>query len=499
MARHGYDAPLEFPAPVNVTVVLTTYNHAHFLAEALDSVMAQGRPADEIIVVDDGSTDDPAAVVAAYPAVRLIRQANQGLSAARNTGLRAATGDAIVFLDADDKLAKDALAGGLKALALAPASAFVFGAYQDMSLAGQPTGGVISPPRTPDYAGFLRVNVVGMHATVTYRRQLLLDEGGFDVELPRCEDYDAYLRLSARFPVSSHQGLAAYYRRHDQSMSRHLPTMRRWALAVQGRHEQRAREAGLSADWEAGRVALHNQYASLRARLSAVLPSKVWWKLRAMKNRLLRPVNLASVRPTSDDFGQDRGLPVDRHYVEGFLDRQSVDIAGRALEIGDDTYCRRFGGRQITRQDVLHVHDVPGATIVGDMAVAGVLPSQTFDCVVLTQTLHLVYDMAAAVRQMHETLKPGGVALVTVPGISRIDRNEWGAGWYWSLTPASAQRLFDEAFGVGNVVVETHGNVYAATRFLYGLAVEEVDVRKLDVVDECFPVILAIRAVRARS
>ncbi len=497
MARQGQAASVTFPAPGSVAVVLTTYNHAQFLAEALDSVLAQSRPADEIIVVDDGSTDDPAAVTALYPAVRLISQGNQGLSAARNTGLRAATSDAIVFVDADDTLAHGALASGLKTLASSETSVFVFGAYQDMSLASDPIGGVIYPPRKPDYAAFLRLNVVGMHATVTYRRQLLLDEGGFDVQLPRCEDYDAYLRLSGRFPVSSHQTLSAYYRRHDQSMSRHLPTMRQWALEVQGRHENAAREAGLTADWEAGRNALHSQYTSLRARLSAVVPSRLWWRLRTIKNRLLRPIDFGSVRPTSDDFGHDRGLPIDRHYVEGFYGRQSADIAGRVLEIGDDSYSRRFGGGRIVRQDVLHVHDAPGATIVGDMAAPGVLPDGAFDCVVLSQTLHLLYDMSSAVQRLHDSMKPGGVALVTVPGITPIDRNEWGSSWYWSLTRHSAQKLFDDVFGVGNVTVEVHGNVYSAIRFLHGLAVEEVDRRKLDVVDESFPVTVAIRAVRA--
>ncbi len=499
MKRQGQCAPVDFPAPRTVAVVLTSYNQAQFLTDSLDSVLAQSRPADEIIVVDDGSTDDPSAVTARYPTVRLIHQTNHGVSAARNAGLRAATSDAIVFLDADDKLLSGALASGLRSLALAPTSAFVFGAYQDMSLAGQPIGGVIYPPAAPDYAAMLRLNVVGMHATVTYRRQLLLDEGGFDAQVPRCEDYEVYLRLSQRFPVSSHQTLSAYYRRHDQSISRHLPTMRQWALDVQGRHETPAREAGLTADWEAGRAALHNQYVSLRARLSAILPSGLWSRLRTMKNRLLRPIDLSSVRPTSDDFGYDRGLPIDRYFIEAFLARHSADIAGSVLEIGDNSYSRRFGGDRISRQDVLLVHNAPGATIVGDMAAQGVLPEKTFDCAVLTQTLQFVYDIGTAVRQLHESLKPGGVALVTVPGITPIDRNEWGASWYWALTRPSAQRLFGDVFGAGNVSVEVHGNVYAATRFLHGLAVEEVDTRKLDVVDESFPVVVTIRAVRSPS
>jgi hypothetical protein len=105
-----------------------------------------------------------------------------------------------------------------------------------------------------------------------------------------------------------------------------------------------------------------------------------------------------------------------------------------------------------------------------------------------------IYDMRAAVAEMHKALKPGGVVLLTVPGISQVDRGEWGSTWYWALTPAAATRLFAEAFGYENVEVESHGNVYAATTFLQGLALEEVDRRKLDIADPAYPVVVTVRA-----
>jgi SAM-dependent methyltransferase len=125
------------------------------------------------------------------------------------------------------------------------------------------------------------------------------------------------------------------------------------------------------------------------------------------------------------------------------------------------------------------------------------LPPATFDCLVLTQTLHLIYDMAAAVREMRRALKPNGVVLLTVPGISRIDRGEWEKDWYWSLTEASARRMFSDVFGPDGVQVETHGNVFAATAFLQGLALEEVPYAKLSVRDPAFPVIVSVRAQRS--
>ena len=70
-----------------------------------------------------------------------------------------------------------------------------------------------------------------------------------------------------------------------------------------------------------------------------------------------------------------------------------------------------------------------------------VLPRDAFDCIVLTQTLHLIYDMRAAVTQLYSALRPGGVLLLTAPGISQIDRNEWQKTWYWALTPQSLARL----------------------------------------------------------
>jgi SAM-dependent methyltransferase len=205
--------------------------------------------------------------------------------------------------------------------------------------------------------------------------------------------------------------------------------------------------------------------------------------------------DLDGVKPVSLDFGFDRGTPIDRYYIEGFLGRHAGDIAGRALEVGDDSYCRRFGGSRVTDQDILDVSsDNPVATIVGDLSKHGLLPESSFDCLVVTQTLHLIYDMQAAIIQMHRALKPGGVMLLTVPGISQIDRRAWANTWFWSLTRWSADRLVSGVFGTGNVRVESHGNVFAATAFLQGLALEEISTAKLDIVDEAYPVIVAVRA-----
>lgn len=208
---------------------------------------------------------------------------------------------------------------------------------------------------------------------------------------------------------------------------------------------------------------------------------------------------LASATPLSDEFGFDRGQPIDRLFIETFLDAHRADIRGRALEIGDDSYCRRFGDGRIDRQDVLNVHAVPGATIVGDLSRPGLLPAASFDAIVFTQTLHIIYDMRAAVRALHAALKPGGVALVTVPGITRIDPGEWSRRWFWSLTPLAAWHLFAEFFDPEDLSVDSFGNVYSATLFLHGAAVAEADPALLAPHDPTFPVIVTIRARRRTS
>ena len=95
---------------------------------------------------------------------------------------------------------------------------------------------------------------------------------------------------------------------------------------------------------------------------------------------------------------------------------------------------------------------------------------------------------------MHRALKPGGVLLLTCPGISQVDRGEWGATWFWSITENAAERMFGDVFGAANVAVETRGNVYAAVCFLEGLALEEVEAAKLEVLDASYPVIVTVRA-----
>lgn len=210
--------------------------------------------------------------------------------------------------------------------------------------------------------------------------------------------------------------------------------------------------------------------------------------------------HLRRVTPISQHFGYDRGLPVDRYYIEKFLSQHSSDVQGRVLEIGDDSYTRQFGGDRVTTRDVLHVHaDNPIATFVGDLTHAEQLPSNAFDCFVLTQTLHLVYDFHSALQTIYRILKPGGVVLATVPGISQISVDEWADYWCWAFTALSARQMFEEVFPADCIQVETHGNVLAATAFLQGLAYQELKQQELDFHDRQYQLLITIRAVKPQE
>lgn len=208
--------------------------------------------------------------------------------------------------------------------------------------------------------------------------------------------------------------------------------------------------------------------------------------------------DLRRLRPVSPDYGYSRGRPVDRYYIENFLRDHGGDIKGRVLEIGETTYTREFG-KGVTHAEMLHVNDVEGATYVDDLTDGATLPSNHFDCVILCQTLHLIYDMKAALETIYRILKPGGVLLATVPGITQISDEDWNDSWYWSLSTNAANRLFKDVFPPELVDVAGFGNVFAATAFLYGLSDHELSRKELDFLDPEYPVIVAVRAVTAHE
>jgi glycosyltransferase involved in cell wall biosynthesis len=277
-----------------VAVVITTYNHARFLDDAITSVLAQSAPADEIIVVDDGSTDQPERVTDGYPTVRLISQRRSGLAAARNTGWRAARSDFVVFLDADDRLAAKAIEINTTRLLEHPEAAFSYGAYVNVSEELDVVGDErVFFAAHDGFADFLRGNRIGMHATVMYRRSVVAEVGGFLDGLAACEDYDLYLRIVRSHRVVHGDEILAEYRHHGNNMSRDSAMMLKAALDVLRRQKDGARSAGLLSAYRDGVAEWKRYYVELW--LTAVVSAV---RSRALDMALARQgVSLVSMAP----------------------------------------------------------------------------------------------------------------------------------------------------------------------------------------------------------
>ena len=252
----------------------------------------------------------------------------------------------------------------------------------------------------------------------------------------------------------------------------------------------------------AGDRGRHVLLRAARRIIPAPIRHWLWAKRHGIEYALpviwVRFGTLRRVTPVSRDYGYDHGLPVDRHYIERFLSAHQMDICGRVLEIGENTYTCRFGGDRVRTSDVLHVRSgQPNTTIVADLTVGDNVSTDTFDCIILTQTLQFIFDVRAALQTLYRILKPGGVLLATFPGlspISRYDMEQWGH--FWAFTSLSAQRLFEEVFPQDHVQITPYGNVLTATAFLYGIATQELRKKELEYFDRDYEMLIGVRAMK---
>jgi glycosyltransferase involved in cell wall biosynthesis len=204
-----------------VSVVIPTYNYAHFVTEAVDSVLGQTCPADEVIVVDDGSTDDTRERLRAYgDRIRYVYQPNQGLSAARNTGICAARGEWVALLDSDDTWHPRKQERQAEALRRHPdVSLLATGETSDVS-SGWPELGAGPPEVRPVTLEELAVRSRFGSSGVLVRKTCFDAVGLFDTTLRSAEDRDMWIRIASRFPVACLKEPLWWYRPHGDSMSR---------------------------------------------------------------------------------------------------------------------------------------------------------------------------------------------------------------------------------------------------------------------------------------
>jgi len=203
--------------------------------------------------------------------------------------------------------------------------------------------------------------------------------------------------------------------------------------------------------------------------------------------------SLRRTTPFSRSWGYDRGTPIDRIYIEQFLAQHATDVRGACLEVLNADYTRRFGGSQVISSDVLDIDPAnTAATIVADLGEPDSLPAGRFDCVIFTQTLHLIPDMRVAVANVWRALAPGGVLLLTAPTLGRHDARMGFHHDRWRLTKTGLEWLLG-ATPAAAVEVTTYGNVLSCAAFLYGMASEELHAQELQVHDREFPLIVGAR------
>ena len=208
-----------------VSVIIPCFRQAHFLPEAIESVLVQSHPA-EIVVVNDGSPDNTAKVAAAYPQVRYLWQENKGLAEARNSGFRAATGEYVIFLDADDRLTPNAIEAHLTCFADHPEAQLVVGDIDHIAEDGSYLRSLRWPLLTANfYEELLKVNHVANTIAVMIRREVIAQIGGFEASCSPAEDYRLLLRAVRNFPSAHHRTVVAQYRRYRRSLSRNGAVM----------------------------------------------------------------------------------------------------------------------------------------------------------------------------------------------------------------------------------------------------------------------------------
>jgi SAM-dependent methyltransferase len=222
-------------------------------------------------------------------------------------------------------------------------------------------------------------------------------------------------------------------------------------------------------------------------------------RLTVKRELLWKFGDLRRVTPYRPAFGCYGGQCIDRFYIEKFLEKYSSDICGRVLEVAEPVYTNQFGRGKVTTSDIVD-GDVRnhGATIHADLTSADNVADNTYDCIICTQTLLLIYDFQAAIRTLRRLLKTGGVLLCTFPGISQLcpaDMISSGVGNdYWRFTRHSAALAFGSTFGDGRVTVETYGNVLAATAMLHGIVSQELTDEERNYHDPDYEIIIAVRA-----
>jgi SAM-dependent methyltransferase len=219
---------------------------------------------------------------------------------------------------------------------------------------------------------------------------------------------------------------------------------------------------------------------------------------RRIPRRRIRFGDLHRTTPLCQNYGFSRGKPIDRFYIEQFMAQYSPHIQGRVMEVLNANYTRKYGGDRVTTSDVLDINPLnPKATVVDDLRTLASVYDQSYDCIILTQTLHLIDDDCGALRQLYRILAPGGFLLLTVPCISHVPRTAENGIWNRFYTDHGLAYSLTKHFQPARFATATYGNLPAATAFLYGLSIQDIDPALLRLNDPTYPLIIGAVAQKS--
>lgn len=228
----------------------------------------------------------------------------------------------------------------------------------------------------------------------------------------------------------------------------------------------------------------------MQTQLHSLSKHVVGFSREKLPARVYLPAMLT--KPLSKHYGFERGLPLDRKCIEEFLEANADSIHGHCLEVKENHYVRRFGGQRVSHCDVVDIDSSnPQATIVADLHELAGVEDDTFDCVVVTNTLQYLRDPKQGIEQLHRVLKVGGSLLVTFPALGKVEE---GATDYWRFMPDGVRALFEDDAWISDMT--TYGNALMGVALMTGMATKDVPARAWTDKDPDFPCTIGLRAVK---
>lgn len=500
-----------------ISFVVPAFNCEKTIAESIYSIVDKNfEPRDEIIIVNDGSTDKTLHTIKKiqkkYPFIITVNNfKNKGCPASRNIGIRKAKNELIFNLDSDDilvpgsvnKLKKYLISNNADVAAFAEIHFFT-NSIKNITHKWICKSGLFT------LADFLAGPVVP-GGNFIYTKSSWKRIGGYweygrglhefwGFELKQIASGSKFVNMANSYYYHRHSHDSLYEREIKDENQSSLITTRMIKPYLHLLHPEDAKyikgDIG-SKMWfkmfsshplrlKNGKLGKTGRVKNLKITKKRKILSKIG-RMSAYLISILEylKVKYLRIKPVSRFFGFDRGLPIDRYYIEKFLSENSQFIKGVVLEIAELTYTRKFGGGKVKKSLIFNIKENwSGADILGNLATGEGVKENLVDCFIMTQTLPFIYDVSSAVKNAVKILKPGGSLLVTVPGItqiSRYDMSRWGQ--YWSFTNLSLRKLFEEVVPPSCITIKTYGNVKSSACFLYGFAQHELTRKELEYQD----------------